>query len=138
MLLDAVATILGNAGVGVVGSTIFKGNMPDSPNSCIAIYEYASQSPERVMGSTGNMVSAEIPAFQICVRGDDEHKTATSYVTARNLIDTAFRALDGYSGTIESSVILSILAVGAPEFLKRDENFRPYFVCNFDCTKVMG
>lgn len=138
MLLDAIGTILQAAAVGTVGTDIFKGTMPETPDACIAIYEYGSQSPERIMGGVGNMVSCEIPAFQVCVRGDNEHQTAGAYLAARNLIDDAFQALDGYSGTSESSVIYSILAVGAPEFLKRDENQRPYFICNFDCMKAMG
>ena len=45
MILEALADKLTTASVATVGTNLFLGMMPDSPDLCVALYEYAGAPP---------------------------------------------------------------------------------------------
>lgn len=118
MLLDDIATLLTSAGVGTVGTTLFKSTMPDTPDTATAVIEYGGMPPVHHMatGPGAARVVIEQPAVQVLCR-------ALDYPTARNLAETAFKALDGYSGTV-NTVRYWTYASQSPYLIQRDANDR--------------
>jgi hypothetical protein len=52
VILEALADKLTAASVATVGSDLFIGLMPDKPDVCVALYEYAGAPPLEVMRIT--------------------------------------------------------------------------------------
>jgi hypothetical protein len=137
VLLDAIAQYLEGQGLGTVGTDIFKGIMPDSPDFCSAIFEYGGSSPVRAMAANAGSMLAENPSFQVCTRSN-RMGSNNAYPTARNKVEALYTALDGYSGNLSGTSYYWIEAVSSPAYLTTDENGRYLFVCNFDALKARG
>lgn len=138
MLLDEIATLLAAAGAGVVGTSLFKGTMPDQPagaDPIVALIEYASAPPLRRFGGDNAGTLAERPRVQVLVRG-------SSYVTARARAQAVVAACDwlgprtltASSGGGASYAAIEVLQ-RPPLFLGRDENDRWRFAVNLACTR---
>ncbi|MCM8901325.1 minor capsid protein [Caldicoprobacter algeriensis] len=123
VLLDDIALYLQQQGVGVIGTDIFKGQMPAAPDNCIALFEYAGEPPDLHW-------PGEYPSLQAMVRNK-------SYAAGREKIEQIKDALHGLSETvINGHRYLLIQARQSPFFLERDENARAIFVCNFRVMKA--
>jgi hypothetical protein len=126
LLLDDIASYLASEGIGVVGTDLFKGQIPDSPDNCVAIFEYAGQRPE----TTHDNATFEHPGLQVRVRN-------LNYANGRQKIHDVFEVLHGLCNTnLSSTFYLSIFAIQSPESIGRDENDRVEFVQNFAVTKT--
>lgn len=126
MLLDDIALYLQQQGVGVVGTDIFKGQLPASPDDCIALFEYAGE-PQDLTDA-----NLEYPGLQVLVRNK-------SYPAGRQKIEQAVRVLHGVSEQVINNVrYLLIQARQSPFLLERDENGRAVFVVNFRIIKEVG
>ncbi len=117
MMLDDIAGYLQN-----VATPIYKGTMPDTPDDCIGLFEYA-----------GEPISldwrGESPNLQVMVRNK-------SYEQGRLTIANIQRALHGVNNKdINGTRYLLIRALQSPEHLGRDENNRCEFVQNFQIIK---
>ena len=130
MLLDDLATLLEAAGVGVVGTTLFKSRMPATPDTAVAIFEYGGSPPERRMSATPGNYIVERPSLQVLCR-------STDYPTARTLAETAFRALDGYRGTL-SGRRYWVAAHQSPYLIQRDTNERDWIGFGTSIMKTAG
>lgn len=128
MLVDEIGTRLAAQSVGTVGTNIFLGQMPDTPDTCIAIMVYPGRSPILTLG---HGVQAERPRFQILSR-------SSTFTTAQNNIHKAFNALHFGQLTISSVRYLSCDAVQSPFELRRDENQRIVWACNFEACKELS
>lgn len=125
MLLDDIAAYLEDQSVGTVGTDIFMGTMPDTPDSCIALYEYAGEPPEQI----GNI---ERPGLQVRVRDP-------SYSAGRAKIESVVNALAGlYEQVLSGHRYLYIRAQQSPEAMGRDQSGREEFVVNFIVIKERG
>jgi len=121
MILEALADRLTSASVATVGTNLFIGLMPNSPDVCVALYEYAGSAPLEVF--VNNDETLERPSVQVMVRA-----TRNDYPTARALVENVRDTLTEIVNEEVSGVTFlrvnqnsSINAVGT------DENDRPLF-----------
>lgn len=123
-LLDDLATFLQTKGVGVVGTTVFKGFLPDAPDACVALVDSPGLPVVRTMASTGAAGILERPRVQVTAR-------ATTPQAARDKAMDALTALDWTQRvTLGTTRYYLIEALQRPPFLiQRDENDR--FVYGF-------
>ena len=148
-MLSEIGAYLATKSVGAVGTDIFLGQMPDQPDNCIALFEYAGSPPDLHW-------NGEYPGLQVRVRN-------TSYAAARTTIGEIMTALHGlYEQTLSDGSegdgepgddegvkgegeeeptpatgtrYLLIKARGSPEILKRDASNRVELVLNFEIIK---
>ena len=145
-MLREIGAYLATKNVGTVGTDIFLGLMPDQPDNCVSLFEYAGSPPDLHW-------AGEYPGLQVRVRG-------TSYEAARSKIGDIVKKLHGLyeqilsdegepegigdegegNGEEESTPVtgtryLLIKAKGSPEILKRDNNNRVELFVNFEIIK---
>lgn len=120
-MLEALADRLQTASVATPGANLFIGLMPNSPDVCVALYEYAGEQPLEVM--VDNTATLERPSVQVMARA-----TRNDYPTARQLIEDVRDTLTAITNEEISGVTFlrvnqnsSINAVGT------DDNDRPLF-----------
>lgn len=122
MLVRDIAQILQNNGIGTLGIDIFWGQLPASPDNCVALFEYAGEPPDLHS-------NVEYPGLQVLVRNK-------GYEAGRSKIEQIRSLLHGITETtLSSHRYLLIRANQSPEFLERDESGRAIFVCNFRVIK---
>jgi hypothetical protein len=113
-VLREIGAYLATQNVGTVGTDIFFGLMPDQPDNCMALFEYAGSPPDLHW-------NGEYPGLQVRVRNK-------SY--------EAMTALHGlHEQTLSGTRYLLIKARGSPEVLKRDNNNRVELFVNFEIIK---
>ena len=121
MVLEALADRLTSASVATVGNNLFIGLMPDSPNLCVALYEYAGTAPLEVLRD--NDATLERPSVQVLVRGG-----RNDYPTAHALAIAARDALTAITDeTISGVRFLRVSALSAVNATGVDEKDRPQF-----------
>jgi hypothetical protein len=125
VMLNEIGTYLQTQGIGTLGADIFLGLMPDQPDNCIALFEYAGSPPDLHW-------NGEYPGLQIRVRN-------TSYAAARSEIGKVIEKLHGLcEQTLSDTRYLLIKARGSPEVLKRDASNRVELFVNFEIIKEVG
>ncbi|TCS80377.1 minor capsid protein [Tepidibacillus fermentans] len=126
MLLDDIALYLQQKGIGTIGTDIFKGQLPATPDNAIALFEYAGE-PQDLTDA-----NLEYPGLQVLVRNK-------SYSAGRQKIEQVRNTLHGLTETVINNVrYLLIQAKQSPEALPRDESDRAIFVVNFRIIKEVG
>jgi hypothetical protein len=121
-VLTEIGAYLATKNVGAVGADIFLGLMPDQPDNCIALFEYAGSPPDLHW-------EGEYPRLQVRVRDK-------SYAAARAKIGTVAALLHGlHEQVLSDTRYLLIKALGSPEVLKRDANNRIEIFVNFEIMK---
>ena len=137
-MLNEIGAYLATKSIGTVETDIFFGLMPDKPDNCIALFEYAGSPPDLHW-------NGEYPGLQVRVR-------STSYAAGREKIGEIMAALHGlYEQTLggggegggdegepipaKGTRYLLIKARGSPEVLKRDASNRVEFFVNFEIIK---
>jgi hypothetical protein len=96
--------------------------MPDEPDNCIALFEYAGSPPDLHW-------AGEYPGLQVRVRNK-------SYAAGRAKIEEVVAELHGaHELTLNGTRYLLIKARGSPEVLKRDNNNRVELFVNFEIIK---
>ena len=121
-MLREIGAYLATKNVGTVGTDIFLGLMPDQPDNCIALFEYAGSPPDLHW-------NGEYPGLQVRVRNK-------SYAAARTKIEEVVTELHGaHELTLNGTRYLLIKARGSPEVLKRDNNNRVELFVNFEIIK---
>lgn len=121
MILEALADRLTSASVATVGSNLFIGLMPDQPDVCLAIYEYAGSPPLEVLSD--NDATLERPSVQVMARA-----TRNDYPTARELIKDARDVLTAIANQEISGVtFLRVNQNSAINAVGTDDNDRPIF-----------
>ena len=133
MLIDDIADVLSSGGAGTVGTTIFKGLMPDRPDACVAVYETGGLAPVHAMNPLVGQAVAERPRVQVVARAAQQ-----DYETARSKASCCFKLLDGLPGrTVNATRYLGAFAVQSPFLLGRDESGRVLLGCNFDVVQEL-
>ena len=126
-ILESIGDYLVTNSQGTLGTSIFLGNLPASPDTCVAVYENAGSSPAFTMGSGGIVI--DYPMIQvICRAGKDDYPTARDAVEAiRNLLASVTDV------TISGVQILRIEPMGSVNPLGVDPKQRPLLSVNFRC-----
>lgn len=121
MMLEALADKLTAASVATVGTNLFIGIMPNSPDVCVSLYEYAGSPPLEVLRD--NAATLERPSVQVMVRA-----SRNDYPTARDLITDVRDSLTGITDeTISNVRFLRVNQNSAINAVGTDENDRPMF-----------
>ena len=121
-MLKEIGTYLQSQGIGTLGANLFLGLMPDQPDNCIALFEYAGSPPDLHW-------NGEYPGLQVRVRNK-------SYAAGRAKIEEVVKELHGaHELTLNGTRYLLIKARGSPEVLKRDNNNRVELFVNFEIIK---
>jgi hypothetical protein len=125
VILEALAEKLQDDGVGTVGTNIFIGLMPSTPDVCIALYEYSGEPPRETFNDGG--ASIDVPSVQVMVRaGRNDYPTARAKIIAvRNSLSSVANV------TVEGVVFLRVHELSAVNALGVDENDRPRFTQSF-------
>ena len=121
-MLTEIGAYLAQKSIGTVGTDIILGQMPDQPDSCIVLFEYAGSPPDLHW-------NGEYPGLQVRVRNK-------SYAAGRAKIKEVVTELHGvHELTLNGTRYLLIKARGSPEVLKRDNNNRVELFVNFEIIK---
>ncbi len=120
IVLDDIAVHLQTQGLGTIGSSLFKGYLPDEPDVCVAIVEISGDQPIDTMGATLGTINVDRPALQILCRAAQD-----DYEAARVKAESAYRALHNLVDTTVNGIrYLNITANRPPAPIDRDENSR--------------
>lgn len=120
-MLEALAARLQSASVAVAGTDLFLGLMPNSPDECVALYEYAGAQPLEVL--VDNSATLERPSVQVMTRAG-----RNDYPAARALMVAVRDALtDITNETISGETFLRVSQISSINALGVDENDRPRF-----------
>lgn len=122
MLLNDIGAHLQGQGIGAISADIFLGLMPDQPDSCVALFEYAGSPPDLHW-------EGEYPGLQVRVRNK-------SYGAGRAKIGQIQGLLHGlHEIVLGGTRYLLVKAKGSPEVLKRDASDRVEWFLNFEVIK---
>jgi hypothetical protein len=128
MILEALADRLTSASIATVGTNLFIGLMPDSPDLCIALYEYAGSPPLEVLQD--NSATLERPGIQVLVRAG-----RNDYPVGRDLTNTIRNTLTGITDEEISGVrFLRVSALSAVNATGTDEKDRPQFTLSMQAV----
>lgn len=84
-LVAEIAAYLQTGGVGTVGTTIFRHELPETPTICIAVIKDPVDEPsEHVMGAAGSAPAADRERFSVVARDSDR---VAAWTTARAVRD---------------------------------------------------
>lgn len=129
ILEDIAALIDSSSTTFTLGTNLFMGRLPDSPDTCCAVYQYGGEEPMNVMGGD-SMPPLEEPRVQVLVR-------ATGYATAQSTATTIWTYLETVlNENLSGTRYLRISAVQSPFPLERDAQDRVIFAQNFRVVKV--
>ncbi len=126
-ILESIGDYLVTNSLGTLGTNLFLGTLPESPDVCTAVYENSGTPPAFTMGTGG--IAIDYPMLQvICRAGKDDYPTARDAVEAiRNLLASVTDV------TISSVQILRIEPMGSVNPLGVDPKQRPLLSVNFRC-----
>jgi len=112
----------------VLGTNLFLGRMPDTPDECVVLYEYGGSAPDNTMGA--GLPVLQNPAVQIAVR-------AVLYASAETLINLCWITLEGITDmSLSGTRYNRVTAIQSPFLLERDSQDRVIFVQNFNVTRA--
>lgn len=130
MVLDDVAALLVEAGIGTLGGTIFLARMPDSPDECLTLREYGGAGPEYLY--LGADPTQEWPRCQLEARSAD-------YAAARLRIERCARVLGATrERVVNGTHYHRITPLGPPVPLGEDESQRSRIVISFEAAKSVS
>lgn len=126
MILDDISLLLSGGGV---TATIYKGFLPDTPDSAVALYETPGEVPDQ-SGTPYDYLT-----FQVRCRGNPG-----DYVSVRVLMDQCYRILHNsvptdYSSPPAGKYIYCFAVQSGPTPMGRDANGRPELVWNFKAMR---
>ena len=116
-----------NRGDLTIGNNLFLSKMPDTPDTCVCIYEYQGTVPLMTFGATA--IQVDRPSVQVAVRAARD-----DYATARDLAQALRTLVSGIVNVTSSGVtILRVEPTGSFYALSVDQLERPRVVFNLDC-----
>ena len=125
MILESLGDHLVTQGLGTLGTNLFLGKMPATPDYCVTIYEYEGMAPLENMGSTP--YSIDMPRIQVVVRGArDDYPTARDGLQAIRVVLASIT-----DTTISGTRVLRVMSLGSILPLGLDDKDRPRLAANF-------
>ena len=130
ILVDLGGYIDSNFASLTLGTNLFYGMLPESPDNCVALFENSGIAPVFTQGSN-NAIKIERPQLQFLVRN-------TSYETGSALANSLYLFLTEVANqSINSTQYLRVIAISSPSVIERDSNKRVLFTCNFDIQRLL-
>ena len=132
-MLTDVGTYLAAASISTqdltLGTNLFLGRLPDSPDTCVGLVQTAGVAPTDTFGTSFPPV--ETQGLQVLSRAD-------VYVTAEALGVDIFKSLTAVDNqTLTSTLYLKIEATQSPFALERDSQERVVIACNYLIVKAV-
>jgi hypothetical protein len=128
MMLEALADRLQSASVAFAGVNLFIGLMPDKPDVCVALYEYAGAQPLEVL--VDNTATLERPSVQVMVRAG-----RNDYPAARTLTEAVRDSLTAITNeSISGERFLRVNQISSINALGVDDNDRPRFTISLQAV----
>lgn len=121
-LIDEIAQYLAANGIGTLGTNIFEGDMPTTPDACICIYETTGLAAE-------HDIPLHSPSFQVMIRNTELDLGQAVAFSIRNLLHNQYNLQFATNGTYVYSC--NLIAEGG--HIGRDDNGRDLFSLNFQC-----
>lgn len=132
MILPELGTYLDGDTSLTLGTDLFLGQLPESPDAAVSLIETGGTEPDDTWA--GDNPAIEMPRVQITVRGAED-----TYGTTRTTMDTVYKSLCKIKNqTLSGTLWLRCSPIDSPAFLMRDETNRPIFVSNFQVWKAMS
>lgn len=126
-VLEAIGDYLETQGQGTLGTNLFLARMPESPDSCVTVFEYEGAAPMEVFRS--NVTAVDMPRIQVKVRASRE-----DYPVARDKAAAIRDLLGAITNTTISGVsLLRVRPVASILPLGFDQQDRPIVAVNFEC-----
>lgn len=126
-ILESIGDYLVTNSLGTLGTNLFLGTLPETPDECVAVYENAGSPPAFTMGTGGIVI--DYPMIQVIARAGRE-----DYPTARDKAESIRVLLASVLDTTISSVkIMRIEPMGSVNPLGVDGKYRPLVSVNFRC-----
>lgn len=126
-ILESIGDYLVTNSLGTLGTNLFLGTLPESPDVCTAVFENAGTPPAFTMGTGG--IAIDYPMIQIICRAGRE-----DYPVARDAIEVIRNLLASITDvTISNVQILRIEPMGSVNPLGVDPKQRPLLSVNFRC-----
>ena len=114
----------------VLGTNLFLGRLPDTPDTCVAVIETAGQSAVDAMGGS-TLPAYTRPRAQVLER-------AVSYSDASALAEDIFKQIQKIDNESLSGVrYLRANGMQSPFYLERDMEERAVFSCNYQTLRVL-
>lgn len=130
-ILEAIGDYLVTNNKGTLGTNIFLGTLPETPDACLAVYENTGSSPMFTMGAGG--IRIDYPMIQIIGRAERE-----DYPSARDKVESIRQLLaEVTEQTISNIHIMRIEPMGSVNLLGVDNKYRPLVSVNFRCLVRM-
>jgi hypothetical protein len=130
-ILEAIGSKLQTDGIGTLGTNIFLSLMPDTPDVCVAVYEYAGLAPLDTFGASVT-VALDRPSIQVMTRA-----SRNDYVTGRDKAVDVRNSLAKISNQSLSGIqILRIAPTSAINSVGLDEKDRPLATISFTAVVV--
>ena len=130
--IEDLAVYVQTGGHGTIGTDLFRDHLPESPDACIAILSAPGGPSEWAFGSEA--LKWERPNVSIWIR-----KARFEKDLCRTFANTVYR----YVGRIQAETINGTVyhfahMLGAPFWLKDDQNERPIFIMNVELEKEVA
>ena len=127
MVADDLALMLEVAGIGTVGTNIFKYVSPDEPDDLLVLVPYAGDEPDWVQDNA--KVEAENPRVQVAGRGNRPEELTL-------LMERVYQTLMSIEGDIINGTYYQwCKPVDTPSIIGRDESGRHLATVNFRVKK---
>ncbi|MEN6605910.1 MAG: minor capsid protein [Bryobacteraceae bacterium] len=131
MTLTEIATYLASLGIGTLQVDLFTHFMPPAPDFCITVYAYGGRTSPDVWKMGESHVQREYPRIHVEVRG-----VAEDADTPEAKIKDIYRLLSMTAPTLLSGTQYWTITPLQPPFpVKKDDNQRYIFACNFEIFK---
>lgn len=129
MMTIDIGHYLETGGIGTIEQDIFLDYVPETPNLCTILTQYAGNAPEQLLSGPGD----ESPGLQVRGRaGPDEYETGFARMVS---IQTLLNGLA--NTTINGTVYKSIIPTGSIANMGYDEQGRPEWVQNYIVMKAI-
>jgi hypothetical protein len=130
MLIEEVAQLIQAAGHGTLGVDIFLYQMPDTPDTCVALREYGGGEPVYVHSRINPCY--ELPRFQLVAR-------APSIPDARLLAHQVWITLQQIKNvSLGGTFYQRLQPLQSPFIIERDNNDRWVAGANFEAMKEVS
>ena len=127
-MLDDLADVISSGGIGTVGTDIFKGIVPSTPDELTALFETGGGPAVHAMSAGPGTALMERPHVQVLTR-------AARADSAKKRASDANRLLDALQRSVNGVRYHSVFALQSPFFLRRDEANRVEYAQNFECIR---
>jgi hypothetical protein len=133
VILDDFGDYASTGSIGLtVGTNLFLGTLPDSPDTACGFFETGGFFPIHAMSGSAGHAVVERPRVQAIVR-------AMKYQSARQLAHNVWMRFDGANNlTINTTRYLQITAVSSPAAMGTDASGRAQFTTSFDVIKGLS